>query len=41
MIIEIEDLRKRYGPRQAVDGVTLSVGEGEFFGVLGPSTVNG
>ncbi|QUQ68533.1 ABC transporter ATP-binding protein [Kutzneria sp. CA-103260] len=37
MIIEIEDLRKRYGARQAVDGVTLSVDEGEFFGLLGPN----
>ena len=37
MLIEIEDLRKRYGARQAVDGVTLSVGEGEFFGLLGPN----
>jgi ABC-2 type transport system ATP-binding protein len=37
MIIEIEDLRKRYGARKAVDGVTLSVAEGEFFGLLGPN----
>jgi ABC-2 type transport system ATP-binding protein len=37
VIIEIEDLRKRYGARSAVDGVTLSVAEGEFFGVLGPN----
>ncbi|MEV6611598.1 ABC transporter ATP-binding protein [Kutzneria sp. NPDC051319] len=37
MIIEVEGLRKRYGPRKAVDGVTLSVHEGEFFGVLGPN----
>jgi len=37
MIIQIEDLRKRYGARQAVDGVTLSVNEGEFFGLLGPN----
>ena len=37
MIIEIDDLRKRYGTRQAVDGVTLSVEEGEFFGLLGPN----
>ena len=37
MIIQVEDLRKRYGARQAVDGVTLSVNEGEFFGLLGPN----
>jgi ABC-2 type transport system ATP-binding protein len=37
VIIEVAGLRKRYGPRNAVDGVTLSVGEGEFFGVLGPN----
>ena len=39
--IEVVDLAKAYGePKnlvRAVDGVTFSVGEGEFFGILGPN----
>jgi ABC-2 type transport system ATP-binding protein len=34
-ILEIEQLSKRYGDRVAVDGVDLSVREGEIFGILG------
>jgi ABC-2 type transport system ATP-binding protein len=37
VIVEIDDVRKRYGERNAVDGVTLSIEAGEFFGVLGPN----
>lgn len=37
MIIEVDDVRKHYGQRKAVDGVTLSIEAGEFFGVLGPN----
>ncbi len=36
--IEIQGLRKTYGAVTAVDGLTLSVGEGELFALLG---VNG
>ncbi|GAA4914031.1 ABC transporter ATP-binding protein [Nesterenkonia rhizosphaerae] len=36
-IIEIENLTKSYGGRTAVDGVTLSVDEGEIFGIVGPN----
>ncbi|GAB7039455.1 MULTISPECIES: ABC transporter ATP-binding protein [Catenuloplanes] len=36
-VIEVEDLRKRYGPHTAVDGVTLTVARGEVFGLLGPN----
>jgi ABC-2 type transport system ATP-binding protein len=35
--IEVSGLRKRYGDVKAVDGVTFSVAEGEFFGILGPN----
>jgi ABC-2 type transport system ATP-binding protein len=36
-VIEVTDLRKQYGDRKAVDGVTFSVEEGEIFGILGPN----
>ncbi|MFM9366656.1 ABC transporter ATP-binding protein [Streptomyces sp. Da 82-17] len=36
-IIEVRDLRKVYGGRPAVDGVSFAVEEGEIFGVLGPN----
>jgi ABC-2 type transport system ATP-binding protein len=32
-----DGLRKRYGRRQAVDGVSLTVGRGEVVGLLGPN----
>ena len=35
--LETRALRKRFGTRQAVDGVDLSVGEGEIVGLLGPN----
>ena len=40
MIVEIEGLRKIYEGKQrvvAVDGIDLSVHEGELFGLLGPN----
>ncbi|MFE1015587.1 ATP-binding cassette domain-containing protein [Streptomyces sp. NPDC058794] len=36
-VIEVSELRKSYGGRPAVDGVSFSVEEGEIFGVLGPN----
>src|SRR5262245_20673986 len=36
-VIEVTDLHKQYGGRQAVDGVSFSVEEGESFGILGPN----
>jgi ABC-2 type transport system ATP-binding protein len=36
-IIEVRDLRKRYGSLQAVDGVSFSVDRNEVFGILGPN----
>ncbi|MFF3988486.1 ABC transporter ATP-binding protein [Streptomyces sp. NPDC001797] len=35
--IEVTDLRKSYGGRAVVDGVSLAVEEGEIFGILGPN----
>jgi ABC-2 type transport system ATP-binding protein len=35
--IEVRDLRKLYGTVAAVDGVSLAVRQGEFFGLLGPN----
>lgn len=36
-MIEVRGLKKRYGDRQAVDGVSFSVEKGEIFGILGPN----
>lgn len=35
--LEIRDLRKSYGSHIALDGISLEVSEGEFFGLLGPN----
>ena len=35
--IEVADLTMTYGDLRAVDGVSLSVSEGEFMGILGPN----
>jgi len=36
-MIEVKGLRKKYGDKQAVDGVSFSVKKGEIFGILGPN----
>ncbi|MFC8363857.1 ABC transporter ATP-binding protein [Streptomyces griseorubiginosus] len=36
-VIEVSELRKSYGGRAVVDGVSFAVEEGEIFGVLGPN----
>ncbi|MFE1249337.1 ABC transporter ATP-binding protein [Streptomyces sp. NPDC058735] len=36
-VIEVTELRKSYGGRPAVDGVSFAVEEGEVFGILGPN----
>lgn len=36
-MIEVKDLKKRYGKNQAVDGVSFEVKKGEIFGILGPN----
>ncbi|HEX6354375.1 ABC transporter ATP-binding protein [Actinophytocola sp.] len=35
--IAVADIRKSYGDLKAVDGVSFTVTEGEFFGILGPN----
>ena len=35
--IEVRELKKRFGSLQALDGVSLRVEQGEFFGLLGPN----
>jgi ABC-2 type transport system ATP-binding protein len=35
--IVVDDIRKSYGDLKAVDGVSFTVSEGEFFGILGPN----
>ncbi|WP_166983066.1 amino acid ABC transporter ATP-binding protein [Paramicrobacterium fandaimingii] len=36
-VIEVSDVRKRFGNLPALDGITMSVNEGEVVAVLGPS----
>ncbi len=36
-ILKINNLTKRYGDKTAVDSISLSVKEGEIFGILGPN----
>jgi len=36
-VIEVSDLRKVYGERTVVDGVSFAVEQGEIFGILGPN----
>ncbi|QNE34650.1 ABC transporter ATP-binding protein [Leifsonia shinshuensis] len=36
-VLAIHGLSKRYGPIVAVDGVTLDVREGSFYGIVGPN----
>ena len=36
-VIEIRDLRKSYGAKVAVAGISLTIGRGEIFGILGPN----
>ncbi len=37
IMVEVKDLKKRYGNKQAVNGVSFSVKQGEIFGILGPN----
>lgn len=37
ILIEVDDLRKSYGPVEALRGVSFQINEGEVFGLLGPN----
>jgi ABC-2 type transport system ATP-binding protein len=37
LAIEVEQVHKRFGAVQALDGVSLAIEKGEFFGLLGPN----
>lgn len=36
-MVEVKDLRKEFGPKVAVDGISFSVAKGEVLGFLGPN----
>jgi ABC-2 type transport system ATP-binding protein len=36
-VVEVVDLRKRYGKVVAADGISFTVGRGEIFGIVGPN----
>jgi len=36
-MVKVRNLKKRYDDKQAVDGVSFDVHEGEIFGILGPN----
>lgn len=36
-VIQVKDLKKNYGPIEAVKGISFSIREGEFFSLLGPN----
>lgn len=36
-MIEVRNLKKRYGDKQAVDDISFDVKKGEIFGILGPN----
>src|ERR1700730_2013038 len=37
VILEVKDLKKSYGDKTAVAGISFSVKKGEIFGILGPN----
>ena len=36
-MLEIRDLRKKYGNFHALDGLNMTIGKGELFGFVGPN----
>ena len=37
VVLDVRDLRKRYGDLEAVRGVSFAIHEGETYGLLGPN----
>ena len=37
VVLEVQDLKKRYGSLEALKGVSFKVEEGEIFGLIGPN----
>jgi ABC-2 type transport system ATP-binding protein len=37
VIVEVKDVKKSYGKKMAVNGISFEVHEGEIFGILGPN----
>jgi ABC-2 type transport system ATP-binding protein len=37
VVVQVEGLRKNYGPTKAVDGIGFEIREGEIFGIVGPN----
>ena len=37
LALQVNDLHVSYGPKRAVDGVSLDINQGEIFGLLGPN----
>ena len=35
-LIELTDLEKRYGKKEALTGINLTIGRGKIIGLLGP-----
>jgi len=35
--VKIQDLKKNFGPVEAVKGISFAVSEGEIFGLIGPN----
>ena len=36
-LIELTDLEKRYGKKEALTGINLTIGRGKIIGLLGPN----
>ena len=38
-LIELTNLEKRYGKKEALNGVNLTIGRGKIIGLLGPNVI--
>jgi ABC-2 type transport system ATP-binding protein len=37
IVVEVDNVRKTFGSREAVKGISFTIGQGEIFGLLGPN----